>query len=99
LVIQGIGVSSQVPQNYSVFVEFLTAMSNKSHNLWCKASFLTPFFDFGGFAVNVFFEVCCGNFDAEKSKRRSPVWLSAICLLPVCKRPKMGGRRLRGLLG
>jgi hypothetical protein len=61
-----------VPQNYSVFVEFLTAMSNKSNDFWYKASVLIPFFDFGDFAVNVFFEVCCGNFDAEKSKRRCP---------------------------
>jgi hypothetical protein len=35
-------------------------------NFWYKASFLTLFFDFGDFAVNIFFEVCCVNFDAEK---------------------------------
>jgi hypothetical protein len=47
-------------------------MSNKSNNFWYKASFLTLFFEFGDFAVNIFFEVCCGNFDTEKRKRRCP---------------------------
>jgi hypothetical protein len=47
-------------------LEFLTTMSNKSNNFWYKASFLTPFFDFGGFALNVFSKYAAGFLTPKK---------------------------------
>jgi hypothetical protein len=73
---QGIGVYFQVPRNYQVLEEILTAKKTATRSIREKKSKKEEkkgpknknLFDFFDFAVNLFFKVRCfsGNIDVEK---------------------------------
>jgi hypothetical protein len=77
------------------FGGFLTAMSN---NFWYKASFLTPFFDFGDFAVNVFFELPSAMSGTARSFSYAEFFLKCENYAEKASQGVRQPKTLRGLL-